>query len=60
MTEEDLKIINDEIKEMYLIVQELLKIENYERVDYSGVLSELSWNRYMLKNRLSGLKEEGE
>lgn len=57
MVFEDVKIIKDEIKEMFLILTELEVLEDGENVDYSGVVTEISWNKYMLKSRLTTLKE---
>ena len=53
---EDLKYINDDIKEIYLILVELENLETGENVDYSEVRTDIAWNKLMLKNRLQTLK----
>lgn len=55
---DDLKHINDDIKQIYLMLIELESLENGENVDYSGVVMEISWNKLMLENRLKTLKEK--
>lgn len=55
-----LKQIEKDIKEIYLIITELTELEDYENTDYSGIVTEISWNKEMLKNRLITLKERAE
>ena len=45
---------------MQSIVSKLKELEDYNCADYSGVLTELQWNRVMLNNRLKDLKRWAE
>lgn len=55
---------NNEVLELLLvsidivsIVNELNKKENMVNADYSDVLTDLKWNRHILRNRLEHLDE---
>lgn len=48
--------LKKEAKCLLNIIKELELKETGEQVDYSGVISEITWNRYMLENRLNTLK----
>jgi len=48
--------LKKEAKCLLRIIKELELKETGEKVDYSGVISEITWNRYMLENRLNTLK----
>ena len=55
----DKKILKDllfESIQVLSIVNELLKIETMDKVDYSDILEDLKWCKVMLNNRLVNLK----
>ena len=54
----DIKIIQEEINNIYFILKELEPLETGEEADYSGIIQEITWNRVMLNNRLTTLKEK--
>ena len=51
-----LRQIEQELSRMQSIVGKLKLLEDYNCADYSGVLTELQWNRVMLGNRLRDLE----
>ena len=51
-----LRKIESELSRMQSIVSKLKELEDYQCADYSGVLTELQWNRVMLNNRLNDLR----
>ena len=51
-----LRQIESELSRMQSIVSKLNELEDYNCADYSGVLTELQWNRVMLNNRLNDLR----
>ena len=51
-----LRKIESELSRMQSIVSKLKELEDYNCADYSGVLTELQWNRVMLNNRLNDLR----
>ena len=51
-----LRQIESELSKMQSIVSKLKTLEDYNCADYSGVLTELQWNRVMLSNRLRDLE----
>ena len=51
-----LRKIESELSRMQSIVAKLKELEDYNCADYSGVLTELQWNRVMLNNRLNDLR----
>ena len=51
-----LRQIESELSRMQSIVSKLKELEDYNCADYSGVLTELQWNRVMLDNRLKDLR----
>ena len=51
-----LRQIESELSRMQSIVSKLKELEDYQCADYSGVLTELQWNRVMLNNRLNDLR----
>ena len=51
-----LRQIESELSRMQSIVSKLKELEDYNCADYSGVHTELQWNRVMLNNRLNDLK----
>ena len=55
---DDLRQINENIKEIYLILVELDQLETGENADYSDVVTEISWNKLILRNRLISLKNK--
>lgn len=55
---DDLRQINENIKEIYLILVELDQLETGENADYSDVVTEISWNKVILRNRLISLKNK--
>ena len=52
-----LKIINEEINDIYFIIKQLEPLEDYEGTDYESIVEEITWNKAMLKNRLCTLQE---
>lgn len=55
---------NEEVKKLLMeaidivcILNELVKIENMQKVDYSEVSDDLRWNKMVLRNRLDSLNE---
>lgn len=55
-----LRQIESELSRMQSIVSKLKELEDYNCADYSGVLTELQWNRVMLDNRLKDLRRWSE
>lgn len=55
---EDIKTLLEETSEIRLILTELKDYETGEGVDYSGIVTEIKWNKLMLRNRLNQLKRE--
>ena len=55
-----LRQIESELSRMQSIVGKLKLLEDYNCADYSGVLTELQWNRVMLGNRLRDLERWSE
>lgn len=52
-----LKIINEEINDIYFIIKQLEPLEDYKGTDYESIVEEITWNKAMLKNRLCTLQE---
>ena len=52
----ELKHIIHELNEMGVTVQQLAKLEDYDDVDYSEVVTDLQWLHQMLKHRLTTLQ----
>ena len=57
-------IDNEEVRNLLMeaidivsILNELVKIENMQKVDYSEVSDDLRWNKMVLRNRLDSLNE---
>ena len=55
---------NEEVRNLLMeaidivsILNELVKIENMQKVDYSEVSDDLRWNKMVLRNRLDSLNE---
>lgn len=58
MTKENpLKLINEEINDIYFIIKQLESLEDYKGTDYESIVEEITWNKVMLKNRLCTLQE---
>lgn len=53
---EDIKRLLEDTSEIRLILSELKDLETGEGADYSGIVTEISWNKLMLRNRLNQLK----
>ena len=58
--EKPLNIIQKELNEMYFIVKELEKLEDYNGTDYESIVEELTWNKCMLKEQLFTLRERNQ
>lgn len=56
--EDDLKNINEDIKEIYLILVELESLETGENADYSDIVTDISYSKMLLKDRLTDLKRK--
>ena len=56
--EDDLKTINQDIKEIYLILIELESLETGENADYSDIVTDISYSKMLLKDRLTDLKRK--
>ena len=58
--EDDLKTINQDIKEIYLILIELESLETGENADYTDVSTDIGYCKMLLKDRLISLKRKAE
>ena len=58
--EDDLKTINQDIKEIYLILIQLESLETGENADYEDIVTDISYCKMLLKNRLINLKNKAE
>ena len=54
---ETIKGINEDIKEIYLILIELEQLETGVNADYSDILTDIKYCKMLLKNRLHDLKK---
>lgn len=54
---EDIKTISEDIKEIYMILIELERLETGENADYSDVMTDISYSKMILRNRLIQLRE---
>jgi len=54
---EDIKTISEDIKEIYMILIELEQLETGENADYSDVMTDISYSKMILRNRLIQLRE---
>jgi len=55
---ECIRTLLEETSEIRLILTELKDYETGEGADYSGIITEIKWNKLMLRNRLNQLKRE--
>ena len=58
--EDDLKTINQDIKEIYLILIELESLETGENADYTDISTDIGYCKMLLKDRLISLKRKAE
>lgn len=58
--EDDLKTINQDIKEIYLILIELESLETGENADYTDISTDIGYCKMLLKDRLMSLKRKAE